>query len=102
MAQLCHVIFASSIQTLLSASEFHRICHLRLAGFTAGREFHPALKTYLINTKYTHFNLVCQYIFYDNPKIIATLCQIPFVMPLCNKSSGLSNIFVISKSIKMP
>lgn len=38
---------ASLIQTLLSASEFHRIMHM-LAGFTAGMEFHHALKTYRI------------------------------------------------------
>ncbi len=39
---------SSSIQTILSASDFHRISrrllHLRVAGYTAGRDFHPALK----------------------------------------------------------
>ena len=35
---------ASTIQTLLSVSELHRFCANALADFTAGREFHPALK----------------------------------------------------------
>jgi hypothetical protein len=35
---------SSSIQTVLSAPEFHRIMPKRLAGFTAGGELHPALK----------------------------------------------------------
>ena len=39
---------SSFIQTLLSASEFHRINACALAGFTAGREFHPALKIVFI------------------------------------------------------
>lgn len=39
------VAASSSIQTLLSALESHQILpFLRLAGFTAGRETHPALK----------------------------------------------------------
>ena len=36
---------SSSIQTVLSVSELHRINACALADFTAGREFHPALKT---------------------------------------------------------
>jgi hypothetical protein len=36
---------SSSIQTVLSVSELHRINAFALADFTAGREFHPALKT---------------------------------------------------------
>ena len=39
---------SSSIQTLLSVSESHRFCAVALADFTAGREFHPALKMYSI------------------------------------------------------
>ena len=35
----------SFIQTLLSVPEFHRIMRGSLADCTAGREFHPALKT---------------------------------------------------------
>ena len=38
----------SSIQTILSASEFHRIMQTAtqpLAGYTAGGELHPALKS---------------------------------------------------------
>ena len=34
----------SSIQTILSVSEFHRIGAYTLADFTAGGESHPALK----------------------------------------------------------
>ena len=41
------LITSSSIQTLLSVSELHRICAIALADFTAGREFHPALKIIL-------------------------------------------------------
>ncbi len=38
---------SSPIQTVLSAPESHRICSEELAGFTAGREFHPSLKILL-------------------------------------------------------
>ena len=37
-------MISSSIQTILSAPESHRIGHKRLAGFTAGGDLHPALK----------------------------------------------------------
>ena len=36
---------SSSIQTILSVPELHRILRNALADFTADREFHPALKT---------------------------------------------------------
>lgn len=36
------------IQTILSAPEFNRIVPKWLAGFTAGRESHPASKTVFI------------------------------------------------------
>ena len=35
---------SSSIQTILSALEFHQISVLTLVGFTTGGESHPALK----------------------------------------------------------
>ena len=38
---------SSSIQTVLSVSELHRFSAYALADFTAGREFHPALKIYM-------------------------------------------------------
>ena len=41
------MFFSSFIQTILSASELHRIMLWltpRLVGFTTGRELHPALK----------------------------------------------------------
>ena len=36
------------IQTILSVLDFHQISVLTLADFTADREFHPALKTFLL------------------------------------------------------
>ena len=38
---------SSSIQTVLSVSELHRFSACALADFTAGREFHPALKIHM-------------------------------------------------------
>ena len=40
---------SSSIQTLLSVLEFHQFNAEALADYTAGREFHPALKMYSID-----------------------------------------------------
>ena len=57
------LITSSSIQTLLSVSELHRICVVTLADFTAGRELHPALKIILY---------VCQQ-WYCKPYITATI-----------------------------
>ena len=54
---------SSSIQTLLSVPESNRICALALADFTAGREFHPALKIILY---------VCQQ-WYCNDSLTATI-----------------------------
>ena len=48
---------ASFIQTLLSVSELHRFCDLSLADFTAGREFHPALKPLLKREYHIHLLL---------------------------------------------
>lgn len=39
---------SSFIQTILSALEFHQINSFEVAGYTAGRELHPALKRYSI------------------------------------------------------
>jgi len=39
---------SSSIQTVLSVPESHRFCAETLADFTAGGEFHPALKIYVV------------------------------------------------------
>ena len=52
---------SSFIQTLLSVLELHKFSQLRLADFTAGREFHPALKIHYsiflrISCLYTHVN----------------------------------------------
>jgi hypothetical protein len=52
--------FASLIQTLLSVAEFHTH-QLSLADFTAGREFHPALKTtFSIHCTHKRFKLQVQ------------------------------------------
>jgi hypothetical protein len=55
-------MLSSSIQTLLSASEFscrnHRINALALAGFTAGRDLHPALKIFLMQYSIHHVQMV--------------------------------------------
>ena len=40
-----HRALSSSIQTVLSVPESHRVNALALADFTAGGELHPALKT---------------------------------------------------------
>ncbi len=45
------VLLSSFIQTILSASEFHRIMLQAARGYTAGRELHPALKIYSIVAK---------------------------------------------------
>ena len=39
---------SSSIQTVLSVSEFHRFGAEAFADFTAGGEFRPALKIYVV------------------------------------------------------
>ena len=54
---------SSFIQTLLSVLELHKFSQLRLADFTAGREFHPALKIHYsiflrISCLYTHVNYI--------------------------------------------
>lgn len=41
----------SFIQTILSALEFHQFSTLALAGYTAGGELHPALKTYSLDIR---------------------------------------------------
>lgn len=41
-------VFSSFIQTIRSVLELHQIMRHALADFTAGREFHPALKIYFI------------------------------------------------------
>ena len=43
------------IQTILSVLEFHQISTFALADFTADREFHPALKTFLIFSCLYHY-----------------------------------------------
>ena len=42
------VVPSSSIQTILSVLELHQILRNALADFTADREFHPALKIYVL------------------------------------------------------
>ncbi len=42
----CGTALSSSIQTILSVSEFHRFNAIALADFTAGGELRPALKTF--------------------------------------------------------
>ena len=56
-----HVISSSSIQTILSASELHRINLItRVAGCTAGRELHPAPKIIFIH--YIPGAAICKYL----------------------------------------
>ncbi len=57
---------SSSIQTLLSVSELHRICAEALADFTAGRESHPALKNSLFTLLHEHstWDETCQVFFF--------------------------------------
>jgi len=43
--RMCNIHTASSIQTVLSVLELHQFNAGALADYTAGREFHPALKT---------------------------------------------------------
>lgn len=45
---------SSSVQTLLLVLEFHQIVRMALADFTASREFHPALKTFLFSCRIQH------------------------------------------------
>ena len=45
---------SSSIQTLLSVSELHRINAYTLADSTAGRELHPALKIFSFSSQAYH------------------------------------------------
>ncbi len=56
-----HPDLGCTCKPLLSVSEFHRFMHRKteLADFTAGREFHPALKISVILIDYTTFDKLC-------------------------------------------